>query len=149
MPAQSTAYMLHLTYGALLSRLTFANWRCRAVLLCQVMRCVCRAWRDGFDQTVKCLTLHSNVLLLPQSPTHFPNMQHLVVSHISHSGAQVGGLEVAETAAVATTQQCCCRCWQLLAGSIIIIIHHITNSKQSINTVGPALARFMMSAYVL
>jgi hypothetical protein len=95
---------------------------CRAVLLRQVMRCVCRAWRDGFDQTVKCLTLHSNVLLLPQSPTHFPNMQHLVVSHISHSGAQVGGfVVVAELAAAAEQQQeqqqyCC---WQLLTRCII------------------------------
>uniref|UniRef100_A0A383WGQ2 F-box domain-containing protein n=1 Tax=Tetradesmus obliquus TaxID=3088 RepID=A0A383WGQ2_TETOB len=53
-----------------------------------VMRCVCRAWRDGFDATVKCVTLHSNVALLPQSPSRFPNMQHLVVSHCSHSGAQ-------------------------------------------------------------
>ncbi|KAF6252070.1 hypothetical protein COO60DRAFT_1628668 [Scenedesmus sp. NREL 46B-D3] len=53
-----------------------------------VMRCVCRSWRHGFDQTVRCVTLHSNVLLLPQSPSRFPNMQHLVVSHISHSGAQ-------------------------------------------------------------
>jgi hypothetical protein len=62
------------------------------------MRCVCRAWRDGFDQTVKCVTLHSNVLLLPQSPSRFPNMQHLVVSHISHSAAQVGGAPAAAAA---------------------------------------------------
>lgn len=54
----------------------------------QVMRTVCRSWRDGFDLTVRCITIHSNVLLLPQSPSSFANLQHLVVGHISNSAAQ-------------------------------------------------------------
>eukprot|EP00878_Enallax_costatus_P005232 GHUV01005499.1.p1 GENE.GHUV01005499.1~~GHUV01005499.1.p1 ORF type:complete len:349 (+),score=110.14 GHUV01005499.1:2626-3672(+) len=54
----------------------------------RVMRGVCRSWRDVFDSTVKCIAVHSSVLLLPKQVHSFVNLQHLVISHTNTAAAQ-------------------------------------------------------------
>jgi hypothetical protein len=58
------------------------------------MRGVCKAWRDVFDQSTRCLAIHTNLALLPQHSAAFPNLRHLVVSHTNNAAVQVDPLLV-------------------------------------------------------
>ena len=52
------------------------------------LRAVCRAWRDLFNSSVHCITIHSNLQLLPQNPSRFPNLRHLCISQTNSTAAK-------------------------------------------------------------
>jgi Leucine-rich repeat (LRR) protein len=51
------------------------------------MRLVSRAWRDAFNNSVRCISIHSNLRLLPHSTSYFPGLNHLCVSHTNAEAA--------------------------------------------------------------
>jgi hypothetical protein len=52
------------------------------------LRVVCKAWRDLFNSSVHCITIHSNLQLLPQNPSRFPNLRHLCISQTNSTAAK-------------------------------------------------------------
>lgn len=52
------------------------------------LRAVCRTWRDLFNSSVNTITIHSNLQLLPNSPSRFPNLRHLCVSQTNATAAK-------------------------------------------------------------
>jgi hypothetical protein len=52
------------------------------------LRAVCRGWRDLFNSSVHTITIHSNLQLLPQSPSRFPNLHHLCISQTNSTAAK-------------------------------------------------------------
>lgn len=52
------------------------------------LRAVCKAWRDLFNASVHCITIHSNLQLLPQYPSRFPNLRHLCISQTNSTAAK-------------------------------------------------------------
>lgn len=56
------------------------------------LRAVCKAWRDLFNSSVHCITIHSNLQLLPKSPSRFPNLRHLCISQTNSTAAKAAVL---------------------------------------------------------
>jgi hypothetical protein len=56
------------------------------------LRAVCRAWRDLFNSSVHCITIHSNLQLLPKDPSRFPNLRHLCISQTNSTAAKAAVL---------------------------------------------------------
>jgi hypothetical protein len=49
---------------------------------------VCKGWRDLFNSSVNTITIHSNLQLLPQNPSRFPNLRHLCISQTNSTAAK-------------------------------------------------------------
>jgi hypothetical protein len=56
------------------------------------LRAVCKAWRDLFNSSVHCITIHSNLQLLPKEPSRFPNLRHLCISQTNSTAAKAAVL---------------------------------------------------------